>query len=340
MLAALRDLSSMRSLQNSSGDLVVDRRAVFAAAFAHDKDFEAAAEIMAGALDLVPGWTAGWCLLGDYRVEAGDISGAIAAYRELARLDATGVFGAALKLAALGASPLPRGTDTVYVEALFDDYAARFEAELLAGLRYEAPARLAGLVEAELGRRKVQQVGNALDLGCGTGLMGERLRRRASFLVGVDLSGGMIDAAARKGIYDRLEKAELTAFLAESGGEDDLVTAADVLNYCGALTPVFGAVFARLAPGGLFAFTLERHEGPEPLVLRSSLRYAHQETASLAACRGAGFELVATESAPLRMERGKPIVGLLVLAARPASGRGEFAVAEGDMPAGVLLGAD
>ena len=50
--------------------------------------------------------------------------------------------------------------------------------------------------------------GRVLDLGCGTGLAGEALRRRAAWLEGVDLSSGMIDQARRKGLYDRLEVAE------------------------------------------------------------------------------------------------------------------------------------
>jgi tetratricopeptide (TPR) repeat protein len=76
----------MKILQLSSGDLVADRRTGYAAALAEDKDFAAAAELMEQALELVPGWAAGWCLLGDYRNEAGNAAGAIAAYRWARRL--------------------------------------------------------------------------------------------------------------------------------------------------------------------------------------------------------------------------------------------------------------
>ena len=307
----------MRIFQLSSGDLVADRRASYAAALAQEADHAAAAELMEQALELVPNWAAGWCLLGDYRLEAGDSAGAIAAYRELARLDGEGRFGAALKLAALGATPPPRGTEIAYVESLFDDYAARFEAELIVGLDYQAPAELARLIDADFAARGIEQVGRALDLGCGTGLMGERLRRRASFIEGVDLSAEMVEVAQRKSIYDRLEKAELTAFLAGHAGGVDLITAADVLNYCGALPPILAAAHARLAPGGLFGFTLERHEGSEPMVLRPSLRYAHNEEATRMACRDAGFEIVRLEAAPLRRDRGEPVTGLLVLLRKP-----------------------
>lgn len=315
----------MRIFQLSSGDLVADRRASYAVALAREGDHLSAAELMEQTLELVPGWAAGWCLLGDYRAEAGNGPAAIEAYRELARHDVDGVFGAALKLAAMGVSPAPLGTETAYVESLFDDYAGRFETELVVGLGYEAPARLAELIAAELEAQRVEQVGLALDLGCGTGLMGERLRRSASFIEGVDLSGEMIDVAAKKGIYDRLVKGELTAHLAAHPGGIDLISAADVLNYCGALPPVLAAVEARLAPGGLFAFTLERHDGPEALVLQPSLRYRHGAAAARAACIEAGFELVVFEAAVLRRDRGEPVMGMMALVRKPLKAKARLA---------------
>ena len=75
----------MRILQLSSGDLVADRRAAYATSLADEKDFVAAAELMEQALELAPDWAAGWCLLGDYRAEAGDSGGAIAG-RSFARM--------------------------------------------------------------------------------------------------------------------------------------------------------------------------------------------------------------------------------------------------------------
>lgn len=298
---------------------MADKRAGYAEAAAKDQDFRAAAEVMAQALELAPRWTAGWALLGKYREEAADLAGAIAAFEELARLDGEGVFGAGLKLAALGVAPVPAGPEIVYVEALFDDYAARFEEELLHKLGYGAPQRLAALVERELLGRGLEQVGHAIDLGCGTGLMGERLRRRASFLEGVDLSGEMVSVAERKGIYDRLDKAELTAWLGAHPGGVDLLAAADVLNYCGELAPILAVAMRVLLPGGLFALTLERHRGEAPMLLRPSLRYAHNGDAARQACREAGFEVLAVEETVLRHDRGEPIEGLLVLLGKPAA---------------------
>lgn len=282
----------------------------------------AAAEVMRQALELAPTWPAGWSLLADYFQAANDQAGAVAALERLCQVDRAGTFGARLRLAALGSTVGAGDKQEAYVTALFDDYAPRFDAALQRRLHYVVPERLAAMIEAELARRGTGRLGHAIDLGCGTGLMGERLRRHASFLEGVDLSAGMVAEAARKGIYDRLETGEMTTRLATPGQAADIVTAADVFCYWGALAPVFAAVATRLRAGGLFAFSVERHDGPEPFVVRPSLRFAHEEGALVADVRRAGLAVISCERAVLRCDRGEPVAGLLVLAERPSSEAG------------------
>ena len=304
----------MRQIQHSSGDLSVDRRAAFAEAMALDKDFAAAAEVMAGAVEAAPHWAAGWLLLGDYRNEAGDREGALAAYRQVEALDVEGVFGAALKLAAEGGGMLPGGTDIGYVEALFDEYAPRFEHELVDDLGYGVPPVLGRMLAEALGGERVVR---AVDLGCGTGLMGQEIRALCERLEGVDLSSRMLAAARRKGIYDRLEQGELVALLRADAGGIGLMTAADVLNYCGPLPPVLAAAHAALGPGGLFGFSLELHDRPGTLLQRRQLRYQHNRDEALAECAAAGFEIAATRDNPIRNERGAPVPGLLAVVRKP-----------------------
>ena len=99
-----------------------------------------------------------------------------------------------------------------------------------------------------------------------------------------------------------------------NGAVDDLVTAADVLVYVGALGDLFRLVAARLAPGGLFAFSVEEAADGD-LVLRDSLRYAHGEPYVRHALTEAGLTVVGLERATLRHDRGAPIRGLVVVAA-------------------------
>ena len=280
-------------------------------------DFAAAAELMSQTLETVPDWAAGWELLGSFHEKAGDIAGAIAAWRRLEALDDDGVFGAELKLAAHGAAPASGGTAVSYVEALFDQYAPQFETALVERLGYRVPELLDALVSRRMAELGIERFSKAIDLGCGTGLMGERLRARVDQLEGIDISAAMIAETARKGVYDRLEKAELVAALNARRADADLITAADVLIYCGALEPVLSALVPALQPGGLVAFSLEAHEGEEPVFLRPSLRYAHEATATRAALLAAGLEVLDFESAVLRFDRGAPITGLLIVARRP-----------------------
>ena len=61
---------------------------------------------------------------------------------------------------------------SAFVETLFDQYAEKFDDALVKTLDYRVPEFLAEAIAAQ-GREKF---GLAIDLGCGTGLMGERLR--------------------------------------------------------------------------------------------------------------------------------------------------------------------
>ncbi|UYO00964.1 MAG: methyltransferase [Devosia sp.] len=301
----------------SSGDVIADRRADYARMLDDAGDHAAAADLMAQAMDMVPLWAAGWDLLGQLHEKAGNVAGAIAAWRQLEALDDHGVFGARLKLAAHDAGPAGEGTAVGYVEALFDQYAPQFEQALVGKLGYRVPELLDGLVAAEMNRLGLARFERALDLGCGTGLMGERLRAKVDFLEGVDISAAMIAETARKKLYDGLHKGELVATLNARRADADLVTAADVLIYCGALQPVLTALVPALRAGGLVAFSLEAHDGEEELFLRPSLRYAHGVEATRNILLASGLDILRYETAILRFDRGAPITGILVVARKP-----------------------
>jgi predicted TPR repeat methyltransferase len=301
----------------SSGDVIADRRAEYARMLAESGDHAAAADLIDQALELVPDWAAGWDLLGQYREKAGDVSKAISAWRHLEALDDEQVFGAQLKLAAHGAGTLRSGTAVGYVEALFDQYAPDFEEALVGRLDYRVPDLLTDMILEQTSRLDFAGFEHAIDLGCGTGLMGVRLRDHVRILDGIDLSSAMLAEAGRKGLYDHLEKAELVAYLNAHPSVFDLVTAADVFIYCGALEPILASAFAAMRPGALLAFSLEAHEGVEALFLQPSLRYAHGVDATRRAVADAGFELLILRRESLRQDRGAPIPGMLILARRP-----------------------
>lgn len=301
----------------SSGDLIVDRRAQYAQMLADAGDFAAAADLMDQALADAPNWAAGWMMAGGFHLKTEALGSAIAAWQRAAELDPAGTLGAQMYLAAHGITDVEPEAQAAYVEALFDQYADHFEEALLQKLDYVVPGRLAGLIEGAMARAGIEGFARGIDLGCGTGLMGERLRQRVSHLSGVDLSAAMVSETARKGLYDALEQGELLAFLQQEGRMADLVTAADVFMYCPTLPPIFAAVHGVLRDGGMFAFSVESHVGDEEQMLQASLRYAHNGDAIKRALTDAGFEIVEDAEAVIRQDGGRPVMGRLFVARKP-----------------------
>ena len=318
------------ALSQSSGDLTADRRAEYARGYAQGGDFVAACDLVRQALELVPGHLPFLVLLAGWTEKAGDAQGAAGLWRDVLAADPVDAFGAELQLARLGAALTPPAAPSAYVESLFDDYAPRFDKALVERLAYRAPDLL---FESLAGPGAPLHFRHAVDLGCGTGLMGERLRAVTSFLEGIDISAGMLAAAEAKGIYDRLEKGDI-ALLPVDAPVADLVIAADVLIYCGDLAPVLSAAAARLEPRGLLAFTVETIPGDFDWQLRASLRYAHSQAYVRRALEAAGFEAVRIGNAVLRRDGAEEIAGLVVVARRAGTGKDEKAelAASEDVP--------
>jgi predicted TPR repeat methyltransferase len=221
--------------------------------------------------------------------------------------------------AAVSGSVKPVIADADYVADVFDDYALNFD-EKIAELSYQAPEILAALLRDHL--PKPSKSLNVLDAGCGTGLAGKHLRPYAADLAGVDLSEKMLAKADDKDIYDRLERAELITFLTDQHGAYDLITAADVLCYFGALDKAFVAFFHALRPGGLVAFTVERLPDGEAggesgadgdYRLDPSGRYKHGSAYAKAGLEAAGFRTLSIQDDVLRYEYGEPVAGIAVL---------------------------
>lgn len=303
----------MQGPWQSSGDLLADRRFSFARELLARDDHAAAAELLEQALERAPDFAAAWFALGEAREKLDARAGAIDAFRRALASDTLDRLGAGVRLARLGERAIDGAMSPAYVTALFDQYAPAFDRALTQGLAYRAPALLWEAIASSLPSR--QAFGAALDLGCGTGLMGAVLRPHAGRLTGVDLSPRMIAEAGRKELYDRLEVGDIGAFLERETAQYDLVTAADVFVYLPDLTPIVTGAARRLARAGLLAFTVETHAGAG-VVLGEHLRYAHGEAHARAALAAAGLTLLLLAAASTRNEGAVPVPGLIVLARR------------------------
>ena len=294
-----------------SGDPAADRRAMYAETMFLAADTDAAIEVLRGALDLVPDWAAGWFRLGEYHEAAGNTDAALAAWDRALAADPSDPFGASLKRDLARPEPLMESLPPAFVESLFDQYAPRFDRALRDGLDYRGPEILVAALRAA----GFQRASRAIDLGCGTGLVGGVLRPHCDWLAGVDLSAGMLAEARAKAIYDWTDKADLNA-MPLPDTRYDLIAAADVFNYLGALESVIAWCAASLSPGGLLAFTVERGD---TVALQDSRRFTHSHAYLADLLTRAGFHDLRLEPCTCRLDRGQPVASLCVTARSPGS---------------------
>ncbi len=295
----------------SSGDLIADRRYEYGVDLARAGDHSAAADLFEQTIERAPHWAPAWLALGRERIVLGETAAAATAFRECLKRDPQDMHGASLELSRIDAAVSIDVAPPAYVTALFDAYAGDFDSALVERLCYATPRHLSALLMDASQRR--EPFARVLDLGCGTGLMGECIARNAIWLEGVDLSSGMLEQARRKTVYDALHQGELLSFLLGAQQTYDAIVAADVLIYFGDLAHVFSAAARRLAPGGLFAFSVEQTSDADWRI-RQSLRYAHHANYIAGVLKESGLELLRMEQAVLRKDRGADIEGLLVLA--------------------------
>jgi predicted TPR repeat methyltransferase len=298
----------------TSGDLMADRRFEFARDLQLKGDLPAAADLIEQALELAPNFTSAWFTLGEIRQQLGERDKAIAAFRKSRESDPDDQHGAHLHLIRLGderLSEMPKA----YVQALFDQYAPRFEHTLINDLGYRAPGLIfKAVVAARVAAKKPALFKRAIDLGCGTGLAAAAFARQVDHFIGIDLSPGMIKEARATELYAELEVADMIEGLrGKADASANLVVAADAFVYLSDLAPVLTEARRVLALGGVLAFTLESHDG-DGIVLGEGLRYAHSAEYVRGAITKAGLKLLTLEPASPRIENNEPVCGLVVVA--------------------------
>ena len=259
------------------------------------------------ALEIDPGHAGMWSQRGSLLRELGRLDEAAECFERALALGADPqLHGYYLASVQGGAVPdaAPRG----YVESLFNRYAGEFQTHLVQALHYRGHEVLVrGL--APLGP---QRFGRVLDLGCGTGLIAPLIKPVADRVDGVDLSLAMLEQARASGLYTELVHADAVEHLQSTDRRYDLILAGDVFVYLGALDAVFAGAARVLAPGGLFAFSIERTADTHDLRLLPSLRYAHSQAYVQRLAQEHGFEVRAAFPAPLREDQHRPIEGLYI----------------------------
>ncbi|TYZ67023.1 hypothetical protein PybrP1_011693 [[Pythium] brassicae (nom. inval.)] len=242
---------------------------------------------------------------------------------------------ATLRGAATSAAP-------AYVQKVFDELAETFEEKLVTHLEYRVPwllvdalSRVQPSVFVDLksaagsarpaAARVASPTWRVADVGCGTGLCGRLLRPFVAHIVGVDISPLMIEKTRDAGSYDELQIDDIDPFL--SNREDaslDLVIAADVWIYVGALDDIFALCARKLTAGGWLAFSTEllapssssssTGDGLQVGVkLAASGRFQHSEQYIADLAAASGFAVRLAEAVSVRKESGEAIPGRVYL---------------------------
>jgi len=196
-----------------------------------------------------------------------------------------------------------------YVETLFDNYAINFENSLVNKLEYKTPNLITELIVA---KNPNIQLGSVLDLGCGTGLIGDEIRKYCSNLEGIDLSKPMLEKASAKNIYDKLEHKDIVEYLSTQDLDFNYFISTDVFIYVGELPQIFKLIKSRNKSKGKFAFSTE-HTDRDGFFLEKSGRYSHSKKYIESLCNEFGYKLSHFETTNLRKEKDKFIMGGLYL---------------------------
>ncbi len=260
------------------------------------------------ALEIIPGRSDALGNMGQALQALGRFAEAVFAYRQL--LSRKPDHPTARHMIAAMTGETPGSAPDDFVRRLFDSYADRFDTHLVASLGYD-PERCVRLLRETAGNET--RFASAIDLGCGTGLVGPLLRPFVDRLAGVDLSPAMLVKAQARAVYDELSAGAIEPFLAETHERFDLFVAADVFVYVGALDGVFAKAKACAKPKAWFAFSVEDAEGGD-FVLRTTGRYAHSLAYLDRIATAAGWQIGSTEALVIRTEQGRAIPGHAVVA--------------------------
>lgn len=138
--------------------------------------------------------------------------------------------------------------------ALYRDWAPTYDQTMLQGLHYQSPQTVARLLAAHLPDREAA----VLDIGCGTGLLGQALAEHGfTSIDGLDVSPEMMQVAQRRGVYRHFLQADLNLPLEIPGARYRGATCCGTFTHGHVDARCLDELFRVLQPGAPFAFTVK-----------------------------------------------------------------------------------
>lgn len=186
-----------------------------------------------------------------------------------------------------------------YSRILFDNFSSSFEATMR-DLDYNLPQ----LISQELGDLS----GKIVDLGCGSGLIGEKIKRDGNQLIGVDISSNILTLTKQKNIYHELVCADIMEYMLNKPNADWFI-AADVMGYIGD----FKKLVAMVYPSN-FCFSVAIDKNSDTFSLHPNGRFAHNPSFVRKILKDIGYKKIDEKHMVIRYEDKHPVEGVLFVA--------------------------
>jgi len=138
--------------------------------------------------------------------------------------------------------------------ALYRDWAETYDDTMLQGLQYLSPQTVARLLADHLADRQAE----VLDIGCGTGLLGQGLAGHGFTTIdGLDVSPEMVQVAQRRGVYRNFIVADLNQPPAIADARYGGMSCCGTFTHGHVGAGCLDELFRVLRPGAPFAFTVK-----------------------------------------------------------------------------------
>ena len=190
-------------------------------------------------------------------------------------------------------------TDSQYSRQLFDVFATSYE-QTMSNIKYHLPHEMSQFI-GDIN-------GTIIDLGCGTGLLGEQIKKPHNHLIGVDISAQMLQKAKNKNIYDKLEQADIIDYC-NNLPPKSFVTAADVIGYIGNPEILFSKIYPHT-----FAFSVATGNDDVDCALLPNGRYIYNKKYIHELLVQCGYQDISSKDCILRTEDGENVSGTIFLA--------------------------
>lgn len=181
-----------------------------------------------------------------------------------------------------------------YAKTLYDSFADTYDEKMA-----ELEAKALQKVVDYFNQKKEDDLGDILDLACGTGSLALRVLKKYN-MTGVDISEPMLTKAREKRRYKTLHHTDVISFLNSDEQFYDYVVAIELTGYLSEIEEFIGLIKNHLKPNGTFVMSIENAQ-TDKIYLSEQGRYFYLPSYVMEILHSNGFS-VKSETLNLRKE--------------------------------------